>query len=154
MNLNGLFLSKEKKVALDKELKELETKGRDDLSERLSRARESSLSEDDEELIMVMEEKSRLEDRIAEIRDLLFKAKVTKEECSLVASVGSEIVLVHGKVVKVFKLVDPIEVDHSKNMVSAESEIGKNLLGVKVGDTVLIKNGHGLEMDYTWLYIC
>jgi transcription elongation GreA/GreB family factor len=154
MNLNGLFLSHDKKKELEKELKRLETKGRDDLAERLSSARESLLSDDDEELVMVVEEKQRLEDRITEIRDLLFKAKVTKEECSIVADVGSEIVIARDKSVIVFKLVSPIEVDPSKNMVSVDSEVGKKLQGIRVNDKVKLTDKDGVELEYSVLYIC
>lgn len=154
MNLNGLFLSHDKKKELEQELKRLETKGRDDLAERLSTARESLLSDDDEELVMVVEEKQRLEDRIAEIRDLLFKAKVTKEECSIVADVGSEVVIARDKSVVVFKLVSPVEVDPSKNMVSVDSEVGKKLQGIKVNDKVKLTDKDGVELEYSVLYIC
>lgn len=154
MTVKGLFLSKEKKKELEKELKRLETKGRKEIAEKLSDAREMALSEDEEDLIMAIEEKELLEDRIREIRDLLFRAKETKEECKLVSDIGSEIVLAHDKSIIIFKLVSPLEVDPSKNKISIESEIGKKLVGLKVNDKVKLNNEAGVEVEYKVLYIC
>ena len=154
MILNGIFLSKEKKKELEKELKKLETSNRDEMSERLAKAREMAVGDDEEELIATLEEKHKLEDRIAEIRNLLFRAKVTKKECSIEAEVGSEIVLVHNKNIVVFKLVSPVEVDPKKYKVSVESEIGKRLQGLRVGKKVKIPNTKGEELEYKVLYVC
>lgn len=149
MKLEGLFLSKEKKKELEKELKQLETKGRQEAAERLERARESLLSEDDEDLTMAVEEKQKLEDQISEIRDLLWRAKITKDECKILADVGSEVVLVADKQVLVFRLVSPVEIEPEKNKISTDSQIGKLLKGVKVNDKVKIDN-----KSYRVLYIC
>ena len=154
MTVKGLFLSKEKKKELEKELKQLEKKGRKEIAEKLSDAREMALSEDEEDLIMAIEEKELLEDRIREIRDLLFRAKETKEECKFVSDIGSEIVLAHDKSIIIFKLVSPLEVDPSKNKISLESEIGKKLVGLKVNDKVKLNNEDGVEVEYKVLYIC
>jgi transcription elongation factor GreA len=149
MKLEGLFLSKEKKKELENELKQLETKGRKDAAERLEGAREALLSEDDEDLIMAVEEKQRLEDRITEIRDLLWRARVTKEECKIVADIGSEVVLVANKDVRVFRLVSPVEVEPEKNKISTDSPIGKLIKGLRVSDKVKID-----DIEYKVLYIC
>jgi transcription elongation factor GreA len=154
MNLKALFLSKEKKKELENELGKLVTEERDKIAEKLAEAREATLGDDQEELILAIEEKQRLEDRIEEIRDILSRSKVTKEECKLAADVGSEIVLAHGKHIRVFRLVSPVEVDPSKNRVSLESEMGKKLKGVKVGDKIMLKNEEGVELEYKVLYIC
>jgi transcription elongation factor GreA len=149
MTLGGIFLSKEKKQELEQELKELETEGRKDAARRLERARDALLSEDDEELVMAVEEKQRLEDRIAEIRNLLWRANITKEECKIAADVGSEVVLVKDRTVLVFRLVSSVEVEPEKRKISTDSPIGKLLKGVKVKDTVKLDN-----KDYKVLYIC
>lgn len=154
IDFKGLFLSKEKKRELEKELKNLETVSRGDIAEKLAEARELSLSDDDEDLIMVIEEKDRLEARIAEIRVLLFKARVTKDECSLLADVGSEVVLAHDKDIIVFKLVSSIEIEPTKNKISVESKIGQLLKGKKMGDKVKITNPEGIEIEYRVLYLC
>ena len=154
VDFKGLFLSKEKKKELEKELKNLETVSRKEISEKLAEARELSLSDDDQDLIMVIEEKERLETRIAEIRALLFKARVTKDECLLHADVGSEVVLAHDKEVIVFKLVSSVEIDPTKNKISVESKIGQLLKGKKVGDKVKITNPEGIEIEYRVLYLC
>ena len=154
MVLGGIFLSKEKKLELEKELKKLIGQGRNEAAERLERARESLLSEDDEELIAAVEEKQRLEDRITEIRNLLWRANITKEECKIAADVGSEVVLVHDKNVLVFRLVSPVEVDPEKRKISLDSTIGKILKGVKVNDKVSLNDPNGVKQEYKVLYIC
>ena len=103
---------------------------------------------------MVIDEKNRLEDRINEIRDMLLRSQVTKEECKIAADIGSEIVLAHDKNVKIFKLVSPVEVDPSKNRISLESEIGKKLKGLKTGNKVKLQDGDGTELEYKVMYLC
>jgi len=103
---------------------------------------------------MAIEEKHRLEDRIDEIRDILVRSKVTKEECKFQADVGSEIILAHEKNIRIFRLVSPIEVDPSKNRISLESDMGKKLKGLKVGDKIMLKNAEKVELEYTVLYLC
>jgi transcription elongation factor GreA len=154
LNIKSLFLSKEKKKELEKELDRLVTEERAKIAERLQEAREATLGDDQEELIMAIEEKQKLEDRIDEIRDILARSEVTKEECKFAADVGSEIVLAHDKHIKVFRLVSPVEVDPSKNRISLDSEMGKKLKGLKVGDKVMLNNDGGVEMEYTVLYLC
>jgi transcription elongation factor GreA len=154
LNIKSLFLSKEKKKELEKELERLVTEERNKVAERLQEAREASLGDDQEELIMAIEEKQKLEDRIDEIRDILARSEVTKEECKIAADVGTEIVLAHNKHIKVFRLVSPVEVDPSKNKISLESEMGQKLKGLKVGDKIKLNNEEGTEIEYTVLYLC
>jgi transcription elongation factor GreA len=154
MNIKALFLSKEKKKELEKELEHLVKEERVKISERLAEAREVARGEDQEDLIMVIDEKNRLEDRINEIRDMLLRSQVTKEECKIAADIGSEIVLAHDKNVKIFKLVSPVEVDPSKNRISLESEIGKKLKGLKTGNKVKLQDGDGTELEYKVMYLC
>jgi transcription elongation factor GreA len=154
LNIKSLFLSKEKKKELEKELEDLVTEGRARVAQRLAEARESSVGDDQEDLIIAIDEKERLEDRIEDIRDILARSEVTKEECKLAADVGSEIVLAHGKHIKIFRLVSHVEVDPSKNRISLESEMGQKLRGLKVGDKIGLKNEAGVEMEYTVLYLC
>lgn len=154
LNIKSLFLSKEKKKELEKELEHLVKVERAKIAERLEEAREATLGDDQEELIGAIEEKESLEHRIAEIRDILSRTQVTKDECKITADVGSEIVLAHDKHVRVFRLVSPVEVEPSKNKISLESEMGKKLKGLKVGDKIMLNNEEGVELEYTVLYIC
>ena len=154
MNIKALFLSKEKKKELEKELERLVTEDRVKVSERLAEAREVARGEDQEDLIMVIEEKQQLEDRINEIRDILSRSQITKEECKIAADIGSEIVLAHDKNIRIFKLVSPVEVDPSKNRISLESEMGKKLKGLKMGNKVKLKNEDGVEVEYKVMYLC
>ena len=154
MKINSIFLSKEKKRGLEKELKKLETAGRKELAEKLAEARALSWSDDDAELIMTIDEKNELEGRISEIRDLLFRAKVTKKECKTTADIGSEVIVANGKSIVVYKLVSSIEVDPEKYKISVDSKVGKKLQGLKAGDKVKLTNPDGVELEYTVLYIC
>ncbi|MCD4756351.1 GreA/GreB family elongation factor [bacterium] len=154
MTLNGIFLSREKKKELEKELKKLETLGRDEMAEKLARAREQVSGDDEEELIATIEEKHKLEDRISEVRNLLFKAKITKKECRTLADIGSELVLEHNKEVVVYKLVSSVEVNPDRQMISVKSKIGKRLQGLRVGKKVKIPNSKGKEVEYRVLYVC
>lgn len=154
LNIKSLFLSKEKKKELEKELDKLVSVERDKIAEKLAEARETARGEDQEDLIMAIEEKQKLEDRIDEIRDILARSEVTAEECKITADVGSEIVLAHNKHIRVFRLVSPVEVDPSKNKISLESKMGQKLRGLKVGDKIKLENKEGAELQYVVLYIC
>jgi len=154
LNIKSFFLSKEKKEELEKELEHLVNEERKKIAEKLAEAREATLGDDQEELIAVIEEKHTLEDRIEEIRDILARSEVTKQECNIGADVGSEIVLANGKQVRVFRLVSPIEVDPSKNRISLESKIGQKLRGLKMNDKVTLEDEKGNEIEYTVRYIC
>jgi transcription elongation GreA/GreB family factor len=154
LNIKSLFLSKDKKKELEEELDKLVNEDRVKISERLAEAREAARGEDQEDLIMAIEEKQKLEDRIDEIRDILARSEVTKEECKIAADVGSEIVLAHNKKIQIFRLVSPVEVDPTIGKISLESEMGQKLKGLKVGDKVMLKNKDDVELEFTVLYIC
>jgi transcription elongation GreA/GreB family factor len=154
LNIKSLFLSKDKKKELEEELDKLVNEDRVKISERLAEAREAARGEDQEDLIMAIEEKQKLEDRIDEIRDILARSEVTKEECKIAADVGSEIVLAHNKKIQIFRLVSPVEVDTTICKISLESEMGQKLKGLKVGDKVMLKNKDDVELEFTVLYIC
>jgi len=154
MNIKALFLSKGKKKELEKELKHLVEIDRKEISGRLAEARELSRGENQDDLIMVIEEKQKLEDRIREIRDILARSKISKEECKITTGIGSEIILGYKKDVKIFKLVSPVEVDPSKNRISVESEIGKRLKGLKVGSKISLEGKDKKKVTYKVLYIC
>lgn len=150
-----ILLTKEKKAALELELKNLIEKKKPEISAALALARQNDLSEDTDDLSVMLEEKETIDDRIAEVKDILANIKVIdKESCTpFSVSIGSEIkVEIKGKKLNM-KIVSSIESDPSKGYISDHSPLGKALLKSKKGEIAKVKVG-GNTLEYKVLEIC
>lgn len=150
-----VLLTKEKVVALQEELNELENKRRPEISAYLEHARQSDLSEDTDDLSVMLEEKEAVEDRIEEIKNLLSKVEIIeKDKCTpSVIQIGSEVTIeLNGKKQEV-KIVSSLEADPLKGYISDRSPLGKALMKSALGKTIKVKvNGRVLE--YKILKVC
>ena len=115
---------------------------RRDVAERIKHARELGDLSENAEYQTAREEQDRLETRISEIEHILQSLKIIKapKKDGLVR-LGSTIKLksTDGKT-KEFQVVGTMEADPLKGKISDESPIGKQLMGQKVGDQVVIHN--------------
>ncbi len=151
----NIVLTREKIEELEKELKELEGSKKKELSKSLEQARLSDVSEDTDDIIAVMNEIQKVEQRITEIKDLLSVATVLdKKDCAPnKVVVGSKVeVLNNGKKIK-YDIVSEVESDPGKNKISDKSPLGKALLRAKTGDKLKIKIADR-EVQYEVLSIC
>lgn len=150
-----LLLTKEKRESLEKELKNLEEKKRPEISSILEHARQNDLSEDTDDLSVMLEEKETIEDRILEIRDLIANSQIIRKlTCNQnVIGIGSEITVEHNNKTQVMKLVSSIEADPLKGYLSEKSPLGKALMKAQTGKTVTIKV-NGKTFEYKVLKIC
>ena len=148
-------LTKSKINSLKKELDQLKNKKRKDLSESLERARQNDVSEETGDIIVVMQELEKVEERIEEIKNILKKAVIIeKKGCNVnKISIGSDVkVEVAGKK-RTLTIVSEIEADPSKNKISDKSPLGKQLIKAKKGDEIKLDvNGTGIS--YKILEIC
>ena len=136
-----IILSKEKIEELKAELKELEGEDKKELSQTLERARLSDVSEDADDVIVVMRELEKLDERIGEIKDILSNSSVLKKNsCSKAKiEIGCEVDVQVGSKKSKFHMVSEIESDPSKGKISDKSPLGKALMKSKEGDTIKIK---------------
>ena len=74
-----VLLTKEKREDLERELKNLEGKKKDEVMESLEQARREDVSEDTEGLSLVLQIKAELERKVADIKALLSNSKVIKK---------------------------------------------------------------------------
>ena len=150
-----VLLTKEKKEELEKELKHLEGKKKEEVMESLEQARREDVSEDTEGLSFVLQVKAELERKVAEIKTLLSNSKIIKKQsCDPTKiTIGSEIkVNFKGKTTKM-KIVSSVEADPLKNYISNESPLGKALMKSSLGDTVKLKVD-GNTIEYKVIEVC
>jgi transcription elongation factor GreA len=138
-----IVLTKQKIEALKAELEKLEKGKKKELSQSLEQARLSDVSEDTDDIIAVMTELEKVDQRINEIKDILGNSTtLNKKSCEVgQVCIGSVVeVSVNKKTVK-FQIVSEVEADPSENKISDKSPLGKELLNAKVGDCVKVRVG-------------
>lgn len=150
-----ILLTKEKKEKLEQELNNLEKVKKPEISSNLETARQNDLSEDTDDLSIMLVEKEVIENRIAELKNILAKAKIfIKKVCNPgKIGIGSEITVEVGGKKKVLTIVDPLEADPLSGKISDHSPLGKALVKSKKGQEVNIKV-NGKTVKYKVLDIC
>lgn len=120
-----------------KELEFLKKVRRSEVSDRIQRAREFGDLSENSEYDAALDEQAMVENRIAELEDILKSVKII----SIAPKVGFVVI---GSTVKVemedgvdeFTIVGKVEADPSKKRISNESPLGAALLGAKIGEMV------------------
>jgi len=87
-----------------------------------------------------MKEKSRIEDRIAELEEVLNNYELIRGGSTDVVSLGSTVVVRVGGELTEFTIVGSLEADPPRGYISNESPVGKALLGSKRGQTIQISS--------------
>jgi len=146
------YLSKEGYEKLDKELRDLKTRGRKEIAEEISEARSKGDLSENAEYDAAKEAQGHLEKRIAELENTLATASIIddREIDSSKAYVLSTVTILNKKTDKEMKytLVSKDEADFKQGKISVESPIGKSILGKEVGDVVKVKVPAGtLELE-------
>lgn len=131
-------ISKQKYKELEKELKYLENEGYQKVLEEEKAA--GGPMESFHQTASAMEERKRWNLRVKEIKRILKEAKIIDKTTSKdLIEIGSEVTLEINQTQVIYMLVESIEADPLKNKISIESELGKSLIGKKVGDKIEIK---------------
>lgn len=135
-------LTSEKLEELKKELENLQTKGRKDISDKLNWMRLQPPDEEDSGFSEILDDKSYLEKRIAELKRIISNAEVVeKEPESNVVIVGSSVKVAFEGFEEIYHIVDSLEADPINKKISEISPVGEALLGAAVGDTVVVDTG-------------
>ena len=150
-NDNDVVLTPEGKERLEEELHELETVKRDEVGERIRIAREFGDISENSEYDDAKNEQAFVENRIAEINNILSHAKVVAPpKRANKAVIGSTVTLVDEKGrERVFTIVGGAEADSANGKISNDSPVGAACLGKKKGDVVEYEGPTGRKMKFT-----
>jgi len=144
MTANGLpeavYLTRERLVALEHELRELKTNGRKTVAMKIADARGHGDLSENAEYDAAKEEQQHLELKIAKLEHTLSRAKIIEAR-----DLPNDKIYILSRVklkdlksneLHEYLLVSPEESNYEENKISVTSPIGKALLGKVKGETV------------------
>jgi transcription elongation factor GreA len=146
MSANGtpetVYLTRERLVEIERELRELKTNGRKVIAQKIADARGHGDLAENAEYDAAREEQQHLELKINKLELTLSRAKIIDAR----DLPNDKIYILSRVTLKDLKddqkheylLVSPEESNYEENKISVTSPIGKALLGKKIGDTVEI----------------
>ena len=142
------YLTSDRFEELQKELEELKTTKRIEISERLKRAKEYGDLSENAEYSEAKDEQAQVETRIFELEEMLKNVSIIKKNGAkdTVTIGGTVIVEKDGKELT-FQVVGSNEARPEEGRISNESPIGVALLGKKVGDKAVITAPSG-KVEY------
>ncbi len=149
---NNLYITKEQKADLEKELKELSSTKRQEIIEALEFAKSLGDLSENAEYHQAREAQGKNEARIKEIEYILKTGIVSSGSKTGVIKVGSHVsVQKKGtKETKEYKIVGPEEADMASGKLSYKSPLGAALFEHKKGDEVSFSTPSG-QSTYTIL---
>lgn len=126
-------LTKEGKADLEKELAELIAQ-RPAIAERLATARAFGDLSENQEYTDARAEQKNVENRIAEIQEILKNSVLIRARKSDKVGIGTSVTIKMSGKEFIYTIVGPVEADPLAGKISHESPIGKELLGRKAGE--------------------
>jgi len=146
------YLSKEGYEKLDKELRDLKTRGRKEIAEEIAEARAKGDLSENAEYDAAKEAQGHLEKKIAELENTLATAKIIEKDDidTSKAYLLSTVTILNKKTDKEMKytLVSKDEADFKKGKISVDSPIGQAILGTEIGDEITVDVPAGtLELE-------
>ena len=138
-----VYLTRERLVELEQELRDLKTNGRKQIAQKISDARGHGDLSENAEYDAAKEEQQHLELKISKLEHTLSRAKIidARDLPNDKIYILSRVKLKDLKTDEIFEylLVSPEESNFEQNKISVTSPIGKALLGKNQGDAVEIK---------------
>lgn len=146
------YLSKEGYEKLDKELRDLKTRGRKEIAEEIAEARAKGDLSENAEYDAAKEAQGHLEKKIAELENTLATAQIIEKDDidTSKAYLLSTVTILNKKTDKEMKytLVSKDEADFKQGKISVDSPIGQAILGTEIGDNVTVDVPAGtLELE-------
>lgn len=157
MGENGqVYLTRERVVELEKELRELKIAGRSEMAQKIAEARGYGDLSENAEYDAAKEAQQHLELRIQKLEVTLARARIieSSELPNDKVYILSVVKMKDRKTKETieYRLVSPEEADFEKNKLSVTSPVGKALMGKKNGDIVKVKVPAGF-LEYEILEI-
>jgi transcription elongation factor GreA len=155
-NNGTVYLTRERLVELEAELREMKINGRKDMAQKIAEARSHGDLSENAEYDAAKEAQQHLELRIAKLEETLMHAQVLdssqlpNDKVYILSFVKLEDMKT-GENIE-YRLVSPEEADFDKNKISVTSPFGKGLMGKVKGDVVSIRVPAG-ELKYKILEI-
>lgn len=136
------YLSKEGYEKLDKELRDLKTRGRKEIAQEIAEARAKGDLSENAEYDAAKEAQGHLETKIAKLENTLATSTIIEKDeiDTSKAYLLSTVTILNKKTDKEMKytLVSKDEADFKQNKISVDSPIGQAILGTEVGDEVSV----------------
>jgi len=130
-------ITKEGLIQYEDELHDLKVNRRQEIAQKIKEAREQGDLSENAEYDAAKDEQGRIEDRIAELEELLKNAEIIPGTFVKVKDVET------GEVID-YKIVGSAQADSLNNMISDESPVGRALKDSKKGDTVKVETPAGV----------
>jgi transcription elongation factor GreA len=145
------FLTPEGLAKLEEELEHLRTVRRQEVAERIQKAKELRSTVTSPEYEDAKNEQGFVEGRILELERIIKNAVIIHPEAADLVQLGSRVTVRHQDGSdEQYTIVGSVEVDPGEGKISNESPVGKALLGKRVGDEVEITVPAGvLKMTIT-----
>ena len=145
---NFVYLTKDRLVELEKELKEMKTNGRKEIAAKIAEARAHGDLSENAEYEAAKEEQGLFELKLSKLETMLSRARIidTTKFPQDKVHILSKVKIKNLKTQKVFNylLVSPEEADFQEGKISVTSPVAKGLMGTKLGDKVKVKAPAGL----------
>lgn len=143
--MTRVYLTKERLAELKKELADLKTDARKEISERLKQAKEMGDLSENSEFISAREDQVLLERRIGQLDEMIREAAlIHKPNQSQIIKIGSTVKIQKGNRFFTYTIVGPEDSRPNKGLISNESPLGRAFLGKKLDDTVKVQTPIGL----------
>lgn len=135
---NKNYMTKEKYKELEDSLKEMRTKGRKEIAQKIADARSHGDLSENADYDAAKEEQGLFELKIAKLSQLLSNAEIIdpSEFGDDKVYILSKVKVLNKKVNKemTFQLVSDAEADYEQNKISVSSPLGKALMGKSIGE--------------------
>jgi transcription elongation factor GreA len=144
--VTGESITPEGLKALETELHELETKGRQEMSRRIEAARSLGDLKENAEYHIAKEDQAHLETKILRLRDRLRSAVVVEADSSggtFSFGTTAEVRDLSTDKVHTWTIVGPTEADLGEGKLSSESPVAEALLGKAAGEEVAVETPGG-----------
>jgi transcription elongation factor GreA len=145
---NFVYLTKERLVELEKELKDMKINGRKEMAEKIATARAHGDLSENAEYDAAKEEQGLFELKISKLEDVLSRVRLidTSQFDKDKIHILSKVKIKNLKTQKSFNyiLVSPEEADFQEGKISVTSPVGSSLTGAKVGEIVKAKAPAGV----------
>ena len=145
---NFVYLTRERLVELEKELRELKTNGRKEIAQKIAEARSHGDLSENAEYDAAKEEQGLFELKISKLENIVSRARVIdanqfeNDKVHILSTVN--IMNLKNKKKIEYTLVSPEEADFQAGKISVTSPVGQGLMGAKVGEKVKVKAPAGM----------
>lgn len=133
-----VLLTEEGLKRLKEEYDDLVKVKRQEVTEKIARAREFGDLSENSEYDTAREEQSFIEGRIMELEEILTHAKLIEKTSENKVGIGSKVKVQNDGEIDEYIIVSSVEANPMEGKISIDSPVGKALLGSKVGDEVKI----------------